>query len=211
MARQKNDQIPLGELLTMARLEKGLSRAQLAKETNVSENSIVRYEKAGLEKDGQYPPSQKLAALCFCLGISPLTALLSSLERDDYWMYYGETDQEWLMSHPAHSYLSEQWFALTRDNQLLREMLKVFLCPEKAAENFHEDDIEWMKEEARKVIEVQDKFESKMIDLGLFSPTQRTLSTPGDPTKVTRKGFEKDPFDYASMSNDYTGTKNGSD
>ncbi|WP_296994249.1 helix-turn-helix domain-containing protein [Thalassospira sp. UBA1131] len=206
MSRRKNAQIPLGELLTKARLEQGLSRAHVAKEAGVSENSLVRYEKAGLEDDGQFPPSPKLAALCFSLEISPLTALLSCLGEEEYKDYYMKTHEDWLMDHPAHNYVSEQWFALLRDNHLLRETVRVFVDPDKAKEKFGSDGVEWIKEEAKKVIEAEDAFEQKMLERKVFQPNMHGMGIPG-PVRSS----EEDPYDYAAQSHDYTGKKNGPD
>lgn len=206
MSRRKNAQIPLGELLTKARLEQGLSRAHVAKEAGVSENSLVRYEKAGLEDDGQFPPSPKLAALCFSLEISPLTALLSCLGEEEYADYYMKTHEDWLMDHPAHNYVSEQWFALLRDNHLLRETVRVFVDPDTAKEKFGSDGVEWIKEEAKKVIEAEDAFEQKMLERKVFRPNMHGMGIPG-PVRSS----EEDPFDYAAQSHDYTGKKNGPD
>lgn len=206
MARQKNAQIPLGELLTKARMERGLSRAHVAKEAGVSENSLVRYEKAGLEEDGQYPPSPKLAALCFSLEINPLTALLSCLGEDEYGKYYLQTHEDWLMEHPAHNYVSDQWFALLRDNHLLRETVRVFVDPEGAKKKFGSDVVDWIKEEAKKVVDAEDAFEKRMLERKVFHPNTHGMAIPG-PTS----GFEDDPYDYAAKSHDYTGKKNGPD
>lgn len=206
MSRQKNAQIPLGELLMKARLERGFSRAHVAKEAGVSENSLVRYEKAGLEDDGQYPPSPKLASLCFCLEINPLLALLSCLGGKEYWQYYSQTGEDWLMEHPAHNYVSDQFHALLRDNHIMREALRVLLDPEQAKEEFGPYIVDWVKEEVRKVISVQDAFEQKMKDIGIYRPVERGMAIPG----ATRLG-QDDPYDYAAKSHDYTGKKNGPD
>lgn len=205
MARQKNDQIPLGELLTKARLDKNMSRAQLAKETGFSENSLVRYEKAGLEKDGQYPPSPKLAKLCFMLDISPLTAMFSSLSRDEFWEFKPYTSENWLMDHPDHEYLLEQWFVLVKENYKLRTTLKIMLGPDPEPGSYKEDTREWMKSEARRIIKLQEAFYQRIAEtFNVPKPDPVSFHTPGDPQFGNNDGAPS-PFDYAEF------IKNGPD
>lgn len=209
MARQKNAQIPLGELLTKARLDKHMSRAQLSKETGISENSLTRYEKAGLEKDGQFPPSPKLAKLCFTLDISPLTAMFSCLNHDEYWAFKGYTWENWLMDHPDHEYLLEQWFTLVKENQKLSATLNALLAPKPKPGSYKADMLEWMKSEARDIIARKEAFDQRLIDLGIMAKPQATsFHTPGNP-KFDRDRIAEpelpNPFDYAAF------VKNGSD
>lgn len=204
MIRQNNDQIPLGELITKARLDKHMSRAQLAKETGLSENSLIRYEKAGLETDGQFPPSPKLAQICFTLGISPLTALLSSLSHDEFWKFKSSTKDDWLQDHPDYMYLVNQWFALTRDNHKLTAILKLLLDEDLEPDSQDAEDLSWMKSEARRIIDQQDAFMKRMEDHGyLHNADSMGLTIPGNPAFDNRG--PNLTTDYAEF------TKNGPD
>jgi transcriptional regulator with XRE-family HTH domain len=202
MARQKNDQIPLGELLTKARLDKNMSRAKLAKETGLSENSLVRYEKAGLEKDGQYPPSPKLAILCFELGISPLSALLGCLDRTDFWVASLKTSEEWLMGHPQHLYLEDQYHAMKEDNQILVAALR-YLTGQKPHPVSHPPEyLEWLRAKTVEVIERQDLYRERLIAARMLDQQmQRGFCFPGPPDNPSRRGVMGEPFvtDYAAL------------
>ena len=188
MARQKNNQIPFGELLLKARLEMNLSRAQLSKETGIAENSLIRYEKAGVEEDGQYPPSPKLAKLCFYLGISPLKAMFGCLSYDEYWEAMTDTSENWLMDHPDHEYLVDQWFLLNKENRKLAACLKLLLQPTPDPDSHAAQELNWLKQEATKIIEMQQAFDQKMMDHGYYDfQTPPTLAFPGKPESPAGK------------------------
>jgi len=208
MARRKNRQTPLGELITKARIDAGLSRAQLAKNIGIGENSLQRYEKAGLEDDGQYPPSPKLAKICFELGLSPLKVLLSSLSLDEYWTYLFKSSEDGLMGHPQHEYLIEQYGVLLSDNRSLRVLLE-FLIKDKDELNSNElEYTEYLKGEARKIFEAQRKFEDAFHIMFREKKLEYSgIMFPGDERFGVAPG-EDDPWlesDYAHLR------KNGSD
>lgn len=60
----------MGALLREAREDMGLSQQQLADRTKIGLPSIRKYERAG-EAGGQYPPTDKLFAICHVLGVNP--------------------------------------------------------------------------------------------------------------------------------------------
>jgi len=72
----------VGSMIWRAREEKGVSRAQLAKTTGISQNSLAKYEKAG-EEDGQYPPLPKMALLCKELNLDPRKVMLRTFYLDE--------------------------------------------------------------------------------------------------------------------------------
>lgn len=118
---------PLGLLIYKARLEKGLSRAELSRMTEISDNSLIRYEKAGVDQDGQYPPGPKLAKLCFSLDLDPQTALLACLDNDrDYWHFEGMAFNQ-VNSHPAVEWLEHQYTQALRDCNLMRRGLELLV------------------------------------------------------------------------------------
>lgn len=199
MSRQANDQIPLGELLTRARVDKHLSRAQVAKDTGIAENSLIRYEKAGIDEDGQYPPSQKLAKLCFYLGISPLTSLMSCLSRDEFWDVSLETGVDWLSDHPQHRYLEDQYHAHKEDNQVLIYVLRELVGSPRDKARYDEKYVDWLKAKAREIIEINDFYRQQLFDAGLLDTlTQRGMHFPGFPEHPSREG-KSAVTDYASL------------
>jgi transcriptional regulator with XRE-family HTH domain len=206
MPRQKNDQIPLGELLTKARLDKHMSRAQLAKETGIRENSLMRYEKAGLEKDGQYPPSPKLAKLCFALDISPLTAMFSCLEREEFWGVKNHTFENWLMDHPDVEFVLDEAATLAKENRKLAATLRLFLGPDPKAGSYEEEMLNWLKGEARRIIEIQEAFDKRLADNGCASQLGLVV-IPGDPHHKSRNNGEPSISDYAAFAKEWPGSK----
>lgn len=63
----------LGELIRAAREEKGMSRTKLAEFTEISPNTMVRYELAGTP-NGKYPQVKRLIKICDVLEIDPRNA-----------------------------------------------------------------------------------------------------------------------------------------
>ncbi len=189
--RTDRDQIPLGELLLTARLAKKLSRAQLAEQVGISENSLVRYEKAGFDKDGQFPPSSKLAMLCFKLGISPRKALLGCLSEDEYWNY--ETDEDFHDSGVG-LWLGEQYEALVKDNYFLRSVLKSLLGPVPVKGSWEAEQIEWMILQLDSMFLRQESFERRMKEYGGSNPgIDGGYSVPG---KQLSDSDDRWIFDY---------------
>jgi len=176
MLRTDRDQRPLGELLLTARLEKKMSRAQLAEQVGISENSLVRYEKAGLDKDGQYPPGSKLAMLCFKLDISPRKVLLGCLSEEEYWKY--ETTEDFHDSG-IEIWLNEQNQALMKDNYFLRGVLQKLLGPVPVKGSWEEDQIEWMILQLESIFRRQESFELRMKERYGVQPDDGFLPVPG--------------------------------
>ena len=101
-------QKPFGEILREARKKRRWSRARLAKETGISENSIVRYEKAGIDDDGQFPPAPKLSVLAFELGLDPTEVLFGCLTGDEYEEYSNFHLQMHPYASPLFDHLSKR-------------------------------------------------------------------------------------------------------
>lgn len=194
MARQKNDQTPLGELLTKARLEKRLSRAGVAKETGITEASLVRYEKAGIEADGQFPPSPKLAALCFFLGIPPIKALFGCLNYPDFWKYKGETWESDVMHHPDHDFLGDEYIDLLKENRRLRAFIKLLLDPNDAK---GEEYFFWMKKEVQQIFDKRFEIEERWEREGNIELYLDTLRYPGIPSERWHEVYPDRPCPYA--------------
>tara|TARA_R110000787_G_scaffold16622_47_gene51577 strand:- start:37981 stop:38928 length:948 start_codon:yes stop_codon:yes gene_type:complete len=197
MYRSKAEQVPFGELLTKARLDAGLSRAQLAKETGVSENSLQRYEKAGIEDDGQYPPSPKMAKLCFHLGINPWMALFGSLEEHDFYEYRAHVVIHEASAHPDFNYMMDQYLQVLKDNDVLKSALKFAVGIEDGP---HDEDVrEYIISEAIRIASIHEKY------TGLFKGNGRNpfeeFSIGGNPKYLPFKHAN----DYAGMRATYEG------
>jgi transcriptional regulator with XRE-family HTH domain len=179
--RTELDHRPLGELLLKARLEKKLSRAQLSKKLGISENTLVRYEKAGLEDDGQYPQGSKLAVLCFELDISPQKALFGCLSEDQYWMAEGKIWEDKIMDHPSYVWQESQNIALLKDNYFLRNVLKKLIIePIPVKDSFQEEEMEWMMLQLESIFYRQESFERRYEEIKGCSPLESGgLGSPG--------------------------------
>ncbi len=184
MARQVNDQVPLGELLLNARLAMRLSRADVAKATGINENSLTRYERAGLDDEGQYPPSPKLAMLCFFLRLHPLRMLLSCLSYGDYWHVKGVVSEEkfhWETGHPDYDYMTGEVFRLRAQNDLLRAALRrLFDLPDR---EFGDDVLDALVERVRRMLTTESDLREEFAGIGLVTPESEQLSIPGIPVE----------------------------
>lgn len=193
MSRQANEQIPFGELLTKARLEKRMSRAQLAKETGIAENSLIRYEKAGLEDDGQYPPSPKLAVICYVLGMSPLRAMLSCIDADLYCDFNHSLATEYA-DIPQYDYVMNENIELGNENRKLRSLVKILSG---ANTNVHKEAVDWLKTEVKSIFDQEERFSDLCIRSHLYDHNDGIVSIPGpnwrEIEKARRSRMENGP------------------
>ena len=127
MVLHKPKQTPLGELLLSARQQRGWSRAKLSRETGIGENSLVRYEKAGIEEDGQFPPSSKLAVLCMCLEISSHEALLSCMTPEDFSKFSTPETEDDKYGFPLYRIMAEEAVVYTHQNFKLRAIARAYI------------------------------------------------------------------------------------
>ncbi|MBL4800559.1 MAG: helix-turn-helix transcriptional regulator [Emcibacter sp.] len=156
-------QIPLGELLLKARLNKKLSRAYVCKEANISENSLVRYEKAGIDKNGKYPPAPKLASLCFLLEISPMDALLGSLEGNDFFDKVARSSVEQIYKHPAYRELYDEHNNILHENMLMKSIVGR-LIDEKPSAPEQREKLKWMLLRLQKLFLEEKSFSVELIN-----------------------------------------------
>lgn len=178
--RNPRKQKPLGEVLFEARRNKDYSRAHLASITNIGVNSIVRYEKAGLEPEGQFPPAPKLAALCYHLNIPLSEAFWSCLSPEDFAeIEIGTVDE--LMDHPMNDFLRSQVDALVKDNHFLKEAFKCLLGLNRTFP-FNETDAHWLVQELRKTVDRYEDFECRMLQWGAiqFSGIRHSIPNSED-------------------------------
>lgn len=166
--RNRREQITFGELLLTKRLEAKLSRAQLSRQTGISENSLIRYEKAGLEQGGQYPTGPKLAKLCFQLGIPAASALWGCMDAEDYRKYeFGEGHAD-ISDHPAFSQLHDQYEYLQQENSTYREALRFLVTEHDDLDpSYVEEVIVWIKDEVRNLFSTFENFQARMLANGM--------------------------------------------
>lgn len=127
-----NKVITLGRLLREAREAKGLTRAGLSADTGLSENSIVRYEKAGVDGSGLVPPANKLWRLCRRLEIDEADALYASASQLDFdqTSEVADANDEGPESRTfAPAYFIEQFKELLFDNHILRDFVRYLRAP----------------------------------------------------------------------------------
>jgi transcriptional regulator with XRE-family HTH domain len=171
--RNERIQKALGSILLEARQAKGFTRKELAQRTGIGESSIVRYEKLGIDEiDGQHPPADKLALLCFYLGIPAQEAHWSCLPQEEF-RREQEDQYDDVAFHPAYEYLTSEYFHLLKENGRYREALRILLSPGNQYENYSEEDLDELQEyvanEALKLIEAYDNFELRMLAAGNLS------------------------------------------
>lgn len=140
-------QTPFGSILSSARQQRGWSRARLSKESGISENSIVRYEKAGIEADGQFPPAPKLAALCFTLGISTSDALLGCLPANEFdeFVKHSKPDDEY--GFPLYRVLAEENVIFAHENAKLKAITRAFILQSEGNLELNKDVVGFLKSE----------------------------------------------------------------
>jgi len=144
---KKLNQDKLGDILSSARLQMGWSRARLSKATGISENSIVRYEKAGVSEDGQYPPAPKLAALTFALGLNAVDVMMGCLSPKDF----DDMSSDLLVHHPYgfplyRSFL-EEGVVYAQECAKLRVMVRALLLERDGKVSLPPEAVEWIDDE----------------------------------------------------------------
>jgi len=161
--RQKS----LGDLLRDAREEMEWTRARLSDATNIGTSSIVRYELAGKEPEGQYPKAPTLAKLCIALKLDPLQVMLSCIPAHEYGVYEGLSNQEaWKNNHPQYQWLDQQLQSVTKDLMLLRSFISHFI-PHIDRENLP-DDLHWLLDKGETELDRISDLEARMLQLGVF-------------------------------------------
>lgn len=182
MNRQVNDQVPLGELLLNARLALRLSRADVAKATGINEQSLIRYERAGLDDEGQFPPSPKLAMLCFYLRLHPLRVLLSCLAYGDYWHVKGMFSEEKFQlesGHPDYDYMTGEVFRLRAQNDLFRVVLRhLFEIPDR---ELNDDVLKALVDRVRRMLADEADIREEFAGFGIVTPQSCSFGIPGIP------------------------------
>jgi|GEM_PF-4172320 len=164
-------QVSLGNTLSEARASKGWTRLHLSKLSGINPSSIAKYEQAGnIDEDGRYPNSQKLAILCFHLGIAPSKVLWASLPNDEYWDVAINEGPD-VRDHPHFAFIEGQYESLIKENRFLREASKMLLGIEVREFPYDNEDAKWVRSELRSVISRQEDFESRMLQWGALDVT----------------------------------------
>lgn len=171
---------PLGEILLAARERAGWSRAELSKRTKIGQNSIVRYEKAGIdEEEGQYPPSYKLAILCWHLKIRPSKALIACLppryRQEGYAAFHDP------VGHPMHDFMKAQYQELLHENHMYRVLFSKLFGPKPEKNSLAYERLLWLIGAAKEMHASQTRFDNIMTEKGQFVPLLRDFHDPGSP------------------------------
>ncbi len=157
----------LGTLLIERRIEQGLSRAEVARQARIAENSLARYEKAGEEK-GQFPPPTNLARLCMVLRLDIEQALLACLDDEDYWHLRAFTMVGNTPRHPDAIWMERQYVQALRDCNVMRSALELFLPlinPDNTGLN---GEMRWLLERVKEVVGRHEDFEARMLQMGFY-------------------------------------------
>lgn len=166
--RNRREQITFGELLVTKRLEAKLSRAQLSRQTGISENSLVRYEKAGLEQGGQYPTGPKMAKLCFQLGIPAASAMWGCLSGEEFSEYEFQSGHEDIHDHPGYAQLRDQYDYLQSESATYREALRFLISDHEDLDPSYKEEMRtWIEQEVSGLFDTFDKFQARMIANGI--------------------------------------------
>lgn len=156
---------PLGSILLSARLDKNLSRKEVAGQADINPSSLVKYEQFGIDKEeGQCPPADKLARLCSVLDIDPQTALLASLCNDDY----GRFENWGPMSHPRVKWLEDQLGKALKDCNILRSGLDLILDHINLEKENPSEEKKWLFSELLNTKERHESYEQRMLQMGTF-------------------------------------------
>jgi transcriptional regulator with XRE-family HTH domain len=159
----KFKQNPLGKVLLSARQKLGWSRARVSKEAGIGENSVVRYEKAGIEEGGQYPPAGRLAALAYALDIEPAEALASCLSKQDYKKFGSKTIDADPFGFPLYQSFIEEGVVYAHDNAKLRMMLRVLLLEREGTISVPKEAEIWIREEFYKISKAVERDEDDIF------------------------------------------------
>jgi len=169
--------IPLGEIISNRRKELELSRVALSKLTGISDNSLIKYEKAGMD-GGQYPPANKLAKICFHLSLSTSEALLSCLDPDDFKQTHEKFDADNftadsyeldVLTHPAFKLMDNENHHLAIENSRMRTILR-FLVLEEGNWSEFEKIKKWLNKRLAKQFSTYDEIETYLLAKGAALP-----------------------------------------
>jgi transcriptional regulator with XRE-family HTH domain len=167
---EKNGENTLGFLLQKARSEIGWSRKTLAYRSGISLNSINKYEKAGIDEDGQYPPANKLASLMFVLEMRPAEVFIACLPQDR------QDEGRSIVSddfNPSYEYMERQYVAILRDCQIYRTLFKSLFGPRPKPASREFEHLLWLIGAAKEIHDKQEDFEAFMLKNGLFVQNTR--------------------------------------
>ncbi len=158
---------PLGALLKAARMDKGFTRKEVAEKAAITASSLVKYERWGLDGEGQCPPADKLAKLCSVLKIDPQAALLGSLNDQEYSRYQYH-DFDILNGHPMIVWLEGQYAKTLRDCNVLRSGLELLIDIIDPIDKKLSPSQSWLLQELYETKERHENFEARMVRIGTF-------------------------------------------
>ena len=174
-------QQPIGSIISNARKAKDWSRSKLSEETGITESSLVRYELAGIEEEGQYPPSPKLALICIALEIEPMLALVGCLPPKLSGYFEDQNfHNKWDYIHPQMDWMEKEYTQAIKDNMLLKNFVELVL------ENLNEANLDksekWLVKEGKEIVKRHNDFEARMMQIGVFGIPMGAFFMPSDTT-----------------------------
>lgn len=156
-----------------------MSRADLSADTGLSENAIVRYEKAGVDEAGQVPPANKLWRLCHRLEIDSADALYASTSQEDFDVtsdvaHVADEGQE--SRSGASRYFIEQYKEVLLDNHILRDFVRYLMSPEPKPGTVEAHRFEQARAATEMVVGRMRHYQRHLIEIGCAFPFE--IDTP---------------------------------
>lgn len=178
-----------------------MTRAELSRKTGISENSLIKYERAG-QPDGQYPPTPKLAKLCFYLRIPTSEALFSCLDTSEFEITQEKVDKDDfaadafygdVLEHPEFQLVQNENFHLTQENAKMRSILRFIAVEQDGGWHRAPQLMRWLKTRLSNEFQALAEVESLLIAEGAIAPIE--LSEFNFPSAAQ-------PFSYLPTSDD---------
>ncbi len=193
--------VPLGEVLRSHREKSGRSRADVAASTGMTEAAIQRYEQAGVDEDGTFPSSPRLAMLCLELDISPDLALRSCLSDIQHERYREKEFGASPFDHPAFEWILDQYVAYLRDIDILKHTLRIIISELDNPGSIEPELFEWLLTQARTIASVHDDFVGTAYERIGREPLEMDVMVPGAQGARDKSGklIDWTKFDYAKM------------
>ncbi|MBV6633035.1 MAG: helix-turn-helix transcriptional regulator [Alphaproteobacteria bacterium] len=182
----------LGKALREAREKAGLSRVALCQKIGISENTLIRYERAGLEEDGQYPSSQNLAMLCLFLDLHPIWTLLKCVpEEHQEAAEQAFIDYSYEPSYQFH-FMQTQYLALLKDNQIQREALRILTKDPDELDDDEKYLKQWLVEQSQEIHDRQEAFDQRMLAFMTLTGAEKneSLFIPGPEAQQATDFFD---------------------
>jgi transcriptional regulator with XRE-family HTH domain len=166
---------PIGTQLRDGRAVLRVTRAQVAKDAGISENTLARYENAGLSDKGIYPPADKLVMLCNLLDLEYHEALVGCRTAEAHEKLEASSipsaqEGGTFENDIGSVYLISRFKRLLTDNFVLRDFIRAAILEVPQAGSPEEQTVELLKSEAQAVFRRQDEFQADLVRHGVAFP-----------------------------------------